>query len=303
MMRIAIMTDTPGWHGRELKRAFKARGIDARYVNFSACGFDLGGTLAGIAGFGGALPDAAFVRAIPGGSFEQVTLRLGLLHALREAGVAVYNDARAIERSVDKSMTSFLLQHAGVPTLPTWVTEDEHAARAVLIRETSAGHRVVMKPLFGAQGTGLRRLSAGDALPPPAQCSGVYYLQRYLDTGEGRWHDFRVFVIGGRPVAAMLRRGKTWISNISQGAAGEAIDLRGELGELAVAATRAIDMDYAGVDLIRSVEGIYYVVEVNSIPAWQGLQRVTQTSIAQQLVDDLLLRRVAQPLRMLGNAS
>lgn len=303
-MRIAIMTDTPGWHGRELKRAFKARGIDARYVNFNVCGFDLAQP-SGIVvpGFAGALPHAAFVRAIPGGSFEQVTLRLGVLHALREANIAVYNDARAIERCVDKSMTTFLLQRAGVPTLPTWVTEEAATARAVLMRETSAGHQLVMKPLFGSQGTGLRRLSAGDALPPPEECNGVYYLQRYLDTGEGRWHDFRVFVIGDQAVAAMLRRGKTWISNIAQGASGEAVDLDNalpELSELAIAATRAIGMDYAGVDLIRAADGTYYVVEINSIPAWQALQRVTKPSIAQLLVDDLLLRRLAQPLRSIS---
>jgi RimK family alpha-L-glutamate ligase len=297
-MRIAIMTDAPGWHGRELKRAFKTRSVEAVYVDYSTCAFDLDAATAGIVlpGFANALPDAAFVRAIPGGSFEQITLRLGLLHALREAGVIVYNDARAIERSVDKSMTSFLLRHAGVPTLPTWVTEDAHSARALLMRETGAGHQLVLKPLFGSQGTGLRRLSAGDALPSPEECNGVYYLQRYLDTGEGRWHDFRVFVIGGRPVAAMLRRGKSWISNIAQGARGEAVDLYDELGELAVAAARVIDMDYAGVDLIRSQDDSYYVVEVNSIPSWQALQKVTSVSIAQLLVDDLLLR-LSQPLR------
>ena len=61
-----------------------------------------------IPGFEGQLPDAAFVRSIAAGSFEQVTLRLSLLHALRELGVAIYNDARAIEKSVDKAMTSFV---------------------------------------------------------------------------------------------------------------------------------------------------------------------------------------------------
>ena len=56
------------------------------------------------------------VRSMSGGTFEAVTLRLGMLHALRELGVPVWNDARAIERCVDKSMTSFLLARAGIPT-------------------------------------------------------------------------------------------------------------------------------------------------------------------------------------------
>ena len=59
-----------------------------------------------------------------------MTKRLGVLHALREFGVPVYNDARAIERSVDKSMTSLLLRAAGVPTPPTWATESAGAGAA-----------------------------------------------------------------------------------------------------------------------------------------------------------------------------
>ena len=61
-----------------------------------ACGID-------IPGFDGALPDGVFVRSISAGTLEQITFRLGLLHALRESGVRVWNDARAIERCVDKS--------------------------------------------------------------------------------------------------------------------------------------------------------------------------------------------------------
>lgn len=69
-----------------------------------------------IPGFDGGLPDGVFVRAISAGTLEQITFRLGILHALRESGVRVWNDARAIERCVDKSMTTFLLDKAGVPT-------------------------------------------------------------------------------------------------------------------------------------------------------------------------------------------
>src|SRR5205085_12381341 len=89
-------------------------------------------------GYGADLPDAAIVRGIAGGSFEQVTKRLGILHALRELGVPVYNDARAIERSVDKSMTSLLLRAAGVPTPRTWAMESAAAAQQRVTRESAA---------------------------------------------------------------------------------------------------------------------------------------------------------------------
>ena len=139
-IRVAIVTDDPGWHGARLRRAFKARGVDAQYVSLTQCRLDIGcGKLpVRMPGFDAALPDAVFVRGVPGGSLEQVIVRLDVLHALRELGVPVYNDARAIERSVDKAMTSFLLRLRGLPTPPTWVTENIADARAIVLRETAA---------------------------------------------------------------------------------------------------------------------------------------------------------------------
>lgn len=286
----AIMTDDPGWHGDELRTAFAQRGCSSVFVSLADCRFDLGAqsgvVIPGIEG----LPDGVFVRSISAGTLEQITLRLGVLHALRELGVPVYNDARAIERSVDKSMTSFLLHLHGVPTPSTWVCESEAQSRSVVMRESSAGNELVLKPLFGSQGKGLRRIADIRDLPPAHECKNVYYLQRFIDCGAGNWHDWRVFVIGQRAVAAMIRRGGTWINNVAQGARCEAAELTSHLSALAEAAARTLQMDYAGVDIICDKSGNYSVIEVNSIPAWKGLQSVCGFNVAQSLVDDLLSR-------------
>ena len=110
---IVMFGDGKDWHGRSLGRAFKRRGITPLIVPLNACGFSTE-TATGLAipGLGGRLPEGAFVRFVPGGSFEEVTLYLGVLHGLRELGVTVWNDARAIERCVDKSTTTFLLQRS-----------------------------------------------------------------------------------------------------------------------------------------------------------------------------------------------
>jgi glutathione synthase/RimK-type ligase-like ATP-grasp enzyme len=55
-----------------------------------------------------------------------------------------------------------------------------------------------------------------------------------------------------------------------------------------VQAAKALDIDYCGVDIIRDKDGQLWVIEVNSIPAWRGLQSVTHVNIAQTLVDDLI---------------
>ncbi len=291
--RIAIFTDDPGWHGKQLKRAFARRGYAADYLSLTDCRIDLGNADGvSIPGFEHALPDGVFVRGVPGGTLEQVILRLDFLHLLPLLGVPVYNAARAIERSVDKAMTSLLLHRAGVPTPPTWVTESESQARALLMRENALGHELVLKPLFGSQGTGLKRLATPADLPPGEEYRGVYYLQRYIGGETGSWMDYRVLVVGGSSRAAMTRKGTSWINNVAQGATCLTAPVDPDLSRLAEDAARALDMDYAGVDLMRDAEGHLCVIEVNSIPAWRGLQSVVKGDIATMLVDDFLDRHV-----------
>lgn len=287
--RIVIFTDDPGWHGARLREAFESTGCSSEFVSLQQCGFDLSNEGHGlvIPGFD-ALPDGVFVRGVPGGSLEQVVLYLDILHALEHLGVHVYNDGRAIERSVDKGMTSFLLRSAGIPTPPTWVVGEGFDLTKILSRETKAGHDLVVKPLFGSQGNGLARMSTTGSLPDLALYNGVYYLQRFIHTGSDDAHDWRVFVINGQAVAAMMRRGKGWISNLAQGAQCHPAVLDQELRELAEAASRALGMGYAGVDILRDRKGKAYVIEVNSIPAWKGLQQVCQMDVTRLLVEDFL---------------
>jgi RimK family alpha-L-glutamate ligase len=277
---VLILGGDGDWHASRLRRAFAALGIEARPVAFADCAFEadagpLGIRLGGSSG----RPAAVVVRSIPAGSFEQITLRLGLLHALREQGVPVLNDARAIERCVDKSTTSFLLARAGLPTPPAWTCETREQATATVLREVAAGHRLVQKPLFGSQGRGLRLLSQPDQLPEPEDVAGVYHLQRFVGSDQG-WHDFRVLVVAGRAVAAMVRRGASWITNIRRGGTPEPVNLGDDLARPAVAAVEAVGAVYAGVDLIRDPNGALQILEVNSMPAWQGLQSVTEVDLA-----------------------
>jgi tetrahydromethanopterin:alpha-L-glutamate ligase len=78
-MRIAIFSDETGWHTRQLQAALRARGAVGRCVDLAECHIDTTGAAPHglvIPGFGRELPQAALVRGIAGGSFEQVTKRL-----------------------------------------------------------------------------------------------------------------------------------------------------------------------------------------------------------------------------------
>jgi tetrahydromethanopterin:alpha-L-glutamate ligase len=304
-IRVAIMTDEVGWHTRQLQAALRARGAVGRCVDLAACHINTAATAHGLVlpGFGRDLPDAVLVRGIAAGSFEQVTKRLGVLHALRELGVPVYNDARAIERSVDKSMTSLLLHAAGVATPATWATEDLAHAQRIAVREAAAGQALVLKPLFGSQGKGLQLVGWVDGVfqgvPALEQgLGGLAYLQRWIAPISKPGFDWRVLVVGGRAVAAMRRVSTHWVHNVAQGATCRHAEVTPELAAPAEHAARALGMDYAGVDLMpqRGADGAVtvQVIEVNGVAAWQGLQRVTRGfNIAAAIVADLLDRKMS----------
>ena len=107
---IAIITDDPGWHGRQLTEELRRRAYQPHYVRLQDCHFDIGQArpylrLSKLKHY----PHGVFVRGVPGGNLETVVYYLDILHALEAVGVPVVNNVRAIEKSVDKGMTSFLL--------------------------------------------------------------------------------------------------------------------------------------------------------------------------------------------------
>ena len=180
------------------------------------------------------MPDGAIVRTISAGSFEAVTRRLGVLHALKALGVPVWNEATAIERCVDKSTTTFLLatrRAAGSAELDG--RRDRGRAQRVVAAEGSGG-------TAGAEAA--LRLAGARPRPRPrarAICrrrklvGDVYYLQRFVGGDGPDYHDFRVFVVEGEPVAAMLRHARDWITNVKRGGRPMPTPLDRELAELA----------------------------------------------------------------------
>ena len=287
-MKLALFVDEGNgdWHARRLVKALKAQGAEVVTTTLKLCAFDTASpTGLVIPGFDGVLPDGAFVRSISHGSLEQITFRLGILHALSDSGVRVWNAPRAIERCVDKSTATFLFQKAGLPTPATITVEGETQAKA---RFADLAASVVVKPLFGAQGVGIAKADAFEDLPPGGDLGDVYYMQSFIAPRGSDFEDWRVFVSGGRVLAAMSRRGKTWITNVAQGASPGKFEPDAEMTALALAAVAAVGADYAGVDLIALSDGRLAVLEVNSNPAWRGLQSVTPVDIAAELTGDFL---------------
>ena len=293
---MAVFTDKLDWHVIRTLRALRAQGATPVAVRLSACKIETGraqGLI--IPGFRD-LPDLAIVRAIGDGSLEAITMRLGVLHALEALGVPVVNSARAIERCTDKSMASFLLAQAGLPAPQTFAAQTLAQARAIARRECAKGP-LVMKPLFGAQGWGLRLIEREGDLPSLQDARGVFYLQRFVGPARPPFEDMRILVSGGEAIAAMRRRSSHWITNVRQGAKPLAVEPSAREAEIALAAAEALGVDFAGVDIINDDRGAPLILEVNSMAGWSGLQRVTPFSIADRVAADALAQMTRARLR------
>jgi RimK family alpha-L-glutamate ligase len=285
-LHLVVLAAREGWHTRELTRALEARGHTGAIVPYEGLVASIG-RRSGLRSRAADLDraDAVLARIIPSGSLEQIIYRIDALHRLEDRGVRVMNSPRAIERTVDKFWTSALLEQCGLPTPDTIVCETPEEAVAAF-RELGD---VIVKPLFGSMGLGMVRVSdeemAFRVFKTIEQIRGVYYLQRAIEH-EGR--DIRVFVVGGRVLAAIERRSDGWRTNLSRGGTARPIELSEAWAGLAVRAAAAVGAEYAGVDLLPARDGTVYVLEVNGIPGWQGLQQATGVDVAGAIVDHLM---------------
>jgi len=293
-MRVVILSARTGWHTDELIRALTARGHLAAVLPYEGLIARVG-VEAGLTSEQISILDADVVlaRIIPGGSLEQLIYRVDALHWLENRGLRVVNSPRAIERSVDKFYTTTLLHDAGLLVPETVVCERVEDAMAAV---RSMGD-VVIKPIFGSLGHGMVRVSDPDValrvVRALDQIRSVFYIQRAIDH-SGR--DLRVFVVGGRVLGAIERRAPAgeWRTNVAIGGSATAVDISPEVERVALRAAAAVGADYAGVDVLPARDGALYVLEVNGIPGWEGLQQATGLDVAAAIVEHL--ERVRQPI-------
>jgi RimK family alpha-L-glutamate ligase len=284
--KIGILSSQRGYHALALEEAVRNRGCEPVFFNITRLAGRIGGSSA-VEVRKERLDDcrALLVRTIPAGSLEQIIFRMDVLHRLERLGIPVINSGSAIERTVDKYYTSFLLADAGIPTPRSLVTEDFETALQTC-REIGD---VVLKPLFGSEGKGIVRASDEETAYRVLRAwelhRYIYYVQEYLPHYQ---RDVRAFVVGDRVAAAMQRNGKGWKTNYSKGAELAPVELGRDMKDLALAAVRTTGLDYAGVDLMQAEDGTTYVIEINSIPGWRGLQKITDVDIPGRIIDHVL---------------
>lgn len=286
-MRIGVFGNHDSWYVNELCRVGTARGhvmqpllfdqlaarVQTGCVDFACGDLDLRSL------------DVLLVRTMPPGSLEQVVARMDMLAGLESCGVRVINSPRALECAVDKYLTTQRLALAGIPVPATIVCENSDTALEAF---ETLGRDVVVKPLFGAEGRGIMRVSDPElalrAFRTLERLGAVLYLQRFV---AGPGFDIRVLLLDDQLVGSMKRIPKPgdFRANISQQGTGVVhVPTERELA-LARQAAHITGSLLAGVDLMYNADHEPLVIEVNAVPGWRGLQRTCDIDVPMRLFE------------------
>jgi ribosomal protein S6--L-glutamate ligase len=210
---------------------------------------------------------------------------LSVVRQLEAQGVPVLNGSAAIGRSRDKLRALQLLAGAGVD-IPRTALARGGGDMGVLVEQVG-GLPAILKLIQGTQGVGVMiahsKAEVESILSTMWNLGQEILLQEFIAESRGR--DIRALVVGDRVVGAMRREAKSgeFRSNLHRGGAGTPVALPPDVAALALRAAQVIGLEVAGVDLLEA-KGGPKVMEVNSSPGFEGLERATGLDIAGAIV-------------------
>lgn len=209
-----------------------------------------------------------------------------ILRQFEMMGVYSLNESTSITRSRDKLRCLQILSRSGIG-LP--VTSYAHSTKmSEKLIKMVGGAPCVIKLIEGTQGKGVilaeTHKAAESVIDGFRQMKAHFLVQEFIKESNGC--DIRAFVVGDRVVASMMRKARDgeFRSNLHRGGTAIPVEISDEEAELAVNAAKALGLNVAGVDLLRSWRGPL-VLEVNSSPGLQGIETSTGLDIATMIIE------------------
>ncbi len=286
-MKLAILSRSPeAYSTQRLKAAATERGHVCKVLNTMRFAIDLSG----------GEPDLTF-RGRQLSDYDAILPRIGasityfgtaVVRQFEQMDVYTPNTANGIANSRDKlRATQILSRHdIGMPAT-TFVRDRNDVLPAI---ELVGGAPVVIKLLEGTQGIGVilaPDTKVAEAIIETLQSTKQNVLiQQFIAESRGR--DIRALVVGDRVVGAMRRsaQGDEFRSNVHRGGSVEAVELTEDYERTAVRAAQIMGLRVAGVDMLEGNDGPL-VMEVNSSPGLEGIERATELDIAGAIIDHI----------------
>lgn len=286
-MKIAILSNGPGnYSTKRLKQVALERGHDVRIIKYRDCYASIEQNNPTVSYEGEDL--ASFDAIIPRIAANMTRYGTAIVRQLEMQGVYTVSSSIAINRSRDKLRSMQVLARAGVG-IPKTVFSRNSTDIDDLI-DKLGGTPVIIKLARGTHGNGVVLAESKKAAKSVLQAFYLsnddgtnILLQEFIEESAGT--DIRAFVVGGRVVASMKRQSldDDFRSNLHKGGTGAKIKLTEEERKMAVKAARALGLNVAGVDLMRSARGPL-VLEVNASPGF-GIESVSGRDVATPIIE------------------
>lgn len=287
-MKIALLATDPDLysHQRLMEEGTK-RGHEMIFLKIDNCYMSITDKVPSIHYRGGHVIeeiDAVIPRLRPSATFYGTAV----LRQFELMGAYCLNGSVPIVRSRDKLRSLQLLARKGVP-LPNTGFANSPADSKDLIQMVG-GAPLIIKLLESTQGAGVvlgTTNKAAESMIDALKTLGANFLvQEFIQEAQGM--DIRCFVIGNKVVAAMQRQAQKdeFRSNIHRGAIGVPVEITAEERAIAIEATKVMGLQVGGVDIIRAKTGPR-VLEVNSSPGLEGIEKYTEKNIAGLMISFL----------------
>ena len=286
-MKIAILSNGTGnYSTKRLKQVAKERGHDVTVVKYRECYASIEKNNPTVSYRGQDL--SQFDAVIPRIASHMTRYGTAIVRQLEMQGAYTVSSSIAITRSRDKLRSMQLLAKAGVG-IPKTVFSRNSADIDDLI-EKLGGTPVIIKLARGTHGNGVVLAESKKAAKSVLQALYLsdedgtnILLQEFIKESAGT--DIRAFVVGGRVVASMKRQSldDDFRSNLHKGGEGTTIKLTDEERKMAIKAAKAMGLNVAGVDMMRSERGPL-ILEVNASPGF-GIEKVTGRDVATPIIE------------------
>lgn len=283
-MKICILSRNPKIYStHRLVKAAISRGHKVRVINPLRCYMNISSAKPMVHFRDESLDDFSVVIPRIGASITYYGT--AILRQFEMMGVYSLNESTSITRSRDKLRCFQILSRSGIG-LP--VTSYAHSTRMTekLIKMVGDAPCVI-KLIEGTQGKGVilaeTNKAAESVIDGFRQMKAHFLVQEFIRESNGQ--DIRAFVIGNKVVASMMRTAKEgeFRSNLHRGGTAKPVEISPEEAEMAVNAAKALGLNVAGVDLLRSSRGPL-ILEVNSSPGLQGIETSTGLDIASMII-------------------
>ena len=286
-MELAMMTRNPNLYShKRLKEAAEARGHTLDMINTLRCFMNIASRRPEIYYDGEKLP--LYDAVIPRIGASVTFYGLAVLRQFEMMGVYPLNESVGIGRSRDKLRSMQLLARDGIGLPVTTFAHDPKVTEEVI--KMAGGAPVVIKLLEGTQGIGVvladTDRSAKSVIEAFRGADVNIMVQEFIKEAGGT--DIRAIVVGGKVVAAMKRTGADgeFRSNLHRGGSAALIKLSPEERSTAIRAAKSMGLNVCGVDMLRSNHGPV-VMEVNSSPGLEGVEKATGLDIAGMIIEFL----------------